>query len=158
MSLWALKTTSNASQLGTMSRAGGRGFMDELDADSAEAVRPIEVLGHVAGRLAGAVRGIDTVARYSGDEFVILLPALESPEEIAVIAARILSSFDPECLVGESQLRVELAVGQAVTDAMRPMLPGAREELARQLLMEADADMYRTKPRAESKLETSDAM
>ncbi|UYY82015.1 diguanylate cyclase [Arthrobacter sp. YA7-1] len=117
-----------------------------------------EVLGHVAGRLADAVRGVDTVARYSGDEFVILLPALESPEEIAVIASRILNSFDPECIAGESQLRVELAVGQAVTAAMRPMLPEAREELARQLLMEADADMYRSKPRAASKLETSHAM
>jgi diguanylate cyclase (GGDEF)-like protein/PAS domain S-box-containing protein len=116
-----------------------------------------EVLGHVAGRLAGAVRDVDTVARYSGDEFVILLPALESPEEIAVIASRIVNSFDAECIVGESLLRVELAVGQAVTSAMRPMLPEAREELARQLLMEADADMYRSKPRAESKLETSDA-
>ncbi|OOP62839.1 hypothetical protein BMF89_08160 [Arthrobacter sp. SRS-W-1-2016] len=117
-----------------------------------------EVLGHVAGRLADAVRGVDTVARYSGDEFVILLPTLESPEEIAVIASRIMDSFDPECIVGESQLRVELAVGQAVTAAMRPMLPEARQELARQLLMEADADMYRSKPRAGSKLETSHAM
>ncbi|WP_051423012.1 sensor domain-containing protein [Arthrobacter sp. MA-N2] len=116
-----------------------------------------QVLGHVAGRLAGAVRGVDTVARYSGDEFVILLPALEPPEEIAVVASRILNSFNPECLVGESKLRVEVAVGQSVTAEMRPMLPDAREELARQLLMEADADMYRSKPRPGSKLETTDA-
>ncbi|GAA4047460.1 hypothetical protein GCM10023063_38490 [Arthrobacter methylotrophus] len=107
-----------------------------------------QVLGHVAGRLAGAVHGIDTVACYTGDEFVILPPALESPEEIAVVASRILNSFDPECLVGESKLRVEVAVGQSVTTEMRPMLPDAREELPRQLLMEADADMYRSKPGA----------
>ncbi len=75
-----------------------------------------------------------------------------------MIASRILNSFDPKCLVGESQLRVELAVGQAVTAALRPMLPEAREELARQLLMKADADMYRSKPRAESKPESRDAM
>ncbi|GAB3564945.1 hypothetical protein GCM10027405_21660 [Arthrobacter alkaliphilus] len=116
-----------------------------------------QVLRHVGGRLAGAVREVDTVARYSGDEFVVLLPDLESPEEIAVIAARILSNVDPGCLVGESKLRVELAVGQAVTAKMRPMLPDAREELARQLLTQADADMYRCKPRHEPKRETTDA-
>jgi diguanylate cyclase (GGDEF)-like protein len=116
-----------------------------------------QVLSHVGGRLAGAVREVDTVARYSGDEFVVLLPALESPEEIAVIASRILNNVDPGCLVGESKLRVELAVGQAVTAKMGPMLPDAREELARQLLIQADADMYRSKPRHEPKRETTDA-
>ncbi len=48
-----------------------------------------EVLEHVARMLAGVVRGADTASRYSGDEFVILVPGLEHQEELEAVADRV---------------------------------------------------------------------
>ena len=48
-----------------------------------------ELLCSVAARMRGAIRGIDTVARVGGDEFVVICRDLESTDEAVAIGTRI---------------------------------------------------------------------
>ncbi len=52
-----------------------------------------QVLKAVADRLRSTVRPGDTVARLSGDEFVILAPELDAAEDAALLAQRLLERF-----------------------------------------------------------------
>ena len=47
-----------------------------------------QLLQSVATRLTGCVRGMDTVCRQGGDEFVVLLPEIEHPEDVIHIAEK----------------------------------------------------------------------
>ena len=101
------------------------------------------LLQQVAQRMADSVRFEDTVARLSGDEFVVLLPHLHDPEEVLLVADRVLQSLgDPFAVAGE---RVLVAASMGVT-----VFPedGATAE---DLLARADAAMYRAKDVAGSR-------
>ncbi|MES0872702.1 sensor domain-containing protein [Sinimarinibacterium thermocellulolyticum] len=52
-----------------------------------------QVLRAVADRLRAVVRPSDTVARLSGDEFVLLTPGLRSAEDAALLAHKVLERF-----------------------------------------------------------------
>ncbi|MDE1714069.1 GGDEF domain-containing protein, partial (plasmid) [Chromobacterium amazonense] len=56
-----------------------------------------ELLKQVARRLAESVRGVDTVGRTGGDEFVLILPSINQPSEAALIAERILRTLQQPC-------------------------------------------------------------
>ena len=57
------------------------------------------VLREVARRIAGAVRGYDTVARWGGEEFVVLLPSIRDDEALRHVAEKLrlrdLDAADP---------------------------------------------------------------
>ena len=57
------------------------------------------VLREVARRIAGAVRGYDTVARWGGEEFVVLLPTVRDDEALRHVAEKLrlrdLGAADP---------------------------------------------------------------
>ena len=62
-----------------------------------------ELLVEVASRLSRAARQADTVARFGGDEFVVLLERLSATEEARLVAARVLHSFsEPFRLAGDT--------------------------------------------------------
>ncbi len=68
------------------------------------------LLVEVAARLQHCVRGSDTVARLSGDEFVILLPRLLSPD-VTTIAGKLVEALSAPYRIGERELRTAPSVG-----------------------------------------------
>lgn len=104
-----------------------------------------QVLVHVARMLSRSVRDADTVTRYSGDEFVVLIPRLEHPAELDAVASRVRSCLEDAVTVAGTELRLGMSVGGA--ESAVPADAGAAEhqELAKALLIAADQDMYRAK-------------
>jgi diguanylate cyclase (GGDEF)-like protein/PAS domain S-box-containing protein len=104
-----------------------------------------ELLVEVASRLARVARRADTVARFGGDEFVVLLDRLSDPEEARLVAARVLRSIrEPLVLAGES-FRLTASIGVAVASD-----PWAE---AGELLRHADIAMYRAKEKGKDRIE-----
>jgi diguanylate cyclase (GGDEF)-like protein len=102
-----------------------------------------ELLRQVATRLRETIRPGDTVGRLSGDEFAIILPGLEAPEDADGLAARVADCFaEPFRLEGR-----EVVVGTSVGVAVHGQAAGRTAE---QFLREADAAMYQDKQRRRS--------
>ena len=95
-----------------------------------------EVLVHVAERLRTAVRAGDVVARWGGDEFVVLCPTVEGVDDAARIADRIRASIEAPFRVGPGLAEIGISVGVAV-DSGQP-LPDL-------LIKDADSAAYRAK-------------
>jgi diguanylate cyclase (GGDEF)-like protein len=104
-----------------------------------------QVLEHVARMLSGAVRGADTVTRYSGDEFVVLIRQLEDPAELETVAGRVRNCLAGTVTVAGNELRLGLSVGRAETAVPADADAAGHKELAKSLLFAADQDMYRVK-------------
>lgn len=105
-----------------------------------------DTLGHAAGdrllqevaeRLGKCVRQGDTVARLSGDEFVVLLAGLHDDEDAAVVADKIVAMVSEPCLIGGRELRVSPSIGISI-------FPGDGQNMD-QLLRNADTAMYHAK-------------
>ncbi|NOJ60217.1 EAL domain-containing protein [Arthrobacter sp. 260] len=94
------------------------------------------VLTEVARRLQSAVRPSDTVARLSGDEFVILCQEATG-EQASAAASRILAALDAPILVGDIEVFVTASIGIALSD------PEHTSSSA--LLRDADDAMYAAK-------------
>jgi diguanylate cyclase (GGDEF)-like protein len=94
------------------------------------------LLCEIADRLRTATRSTDTVARIGGDEFVVVCPRLERPEELAAVRSRIhaaLQASGPEHRIAPIP---RVSVGAAV------LRDG---ETAASVLARADAAMYEDK-------------
>ncbi|AKU12144.1 response regulator receiver modulated diguanylate cyclase/phosphodiesterase with PAS/PAC sensor(s) [Azoarcus sp. CIB] len=73
-----------------------------------------ELLQSVAGRLVACVRATDTVCRQGGDEFVILLSEIESPQDAAHVADKVLAALTAPQQIGGHELHVTLSIGISV--------------------------------------------
>lgn len=61
-----------------------------------------ELLKTVAGRLSSSLRSSDLVARLGGDEFVVLLSEIGSPDDVELVAKKILGAvMKPVELAGQ---------------------------------------------------------
>lgn len=70
-----------------------------------------EVLREVASRLRICVRETDTVARHGGDEFVVLLPELQRPQDAARVADKIIEQIAAPVRVGALEFRASASIG-----------------------------------------------
>lgn len=72
-----------------------------------------QLLQTVARRLLGCVRGSDTVSRYGGDEFLILLNEVTHPEDAAMCADKIRSAFAEAFEIAGHTLHISASIGIA---------------------------------------------
>jgi diguanylate cyclase (GGDEF)-like protein/PAS domain S-box-containing protein len=98
-----------------------------------------ELLQNVAQAIEGAVRKADTVARIGGDEFVILMDAIEGPSTAAHLAERLCALISQPFEVGDRELRLTASIGIS-------LYPDDGEGMD-SLLSNADLAMYRAKDR-----------
>jgi diguanylate cyclase (GGDEF)-like protein len=96
-----------------------------------------ELLLAVAQRLSMLVRVGDTLARFSGDEFVFLCEDLQSAADVEVLAERICDAFATPFVLPRAELTVSASVGIAFA--------GPAEAISGQLLAKADMAMYEVK-------------
>jgi diguanylate cyclase (GGDEF)-like protein len=97
------------------------------------------LLKEVAQRFVSSVREYDTVARFGGDEFLLLVDNLGDPQEVVPIAERLLHQLQQPFFVGKQEFFLTASCGVAIypLDAETP------EELIRF----ADLAMYAAKAR-----------
>jgi diguanylate cyclase (GGDEF)-like protein len=96
-----------------------------------------ELLQQVAQRLQGCVRSSDTVVRFGGDEFVVLLTGLHSKKEAAYVAEKILILIQKQFQLSLNKASIGCSIGIA-------MYPDDGENET-DLLKVADTVMYRVK-------------
>lgn len=70
-----------------------------------------EVLAMVAHRFSSALRGVDTLARFGGDEFVCLLPNIVSRQDIMLVAAKLLAVLDMPVEIEGHRCKVTASIG-----------------------------------------------
>ncbi len=95
------------------------------------------LLKAVASRLQGCLRSGDTLSRFGGDEFMLLLPEVRTRDDVVVIADKILDRLSAPFSIDGHQLYVGASIGIA----MYPEA-GNREEA---LIQSADIAMYDVK-------------
>ena len=97
------------------------------------------ILTEVARRLERAIRPADTVARFGGDEFAILLDGVSDSDEAALIAERLLGELEVPTEIDGKQVYPRASVGICMSD--EDLLSQDAEELLRN----ADVAMYMAK-------------
>jgi len=97
------------------------------------------LLQEVARRLDAAVRQSDLVARLSGDEFVVLIEEHGGPEEVMIVAQKVLSALARPLMIDWREARVSGSVGIASFPEDGNDVP--------ELVKNADTAMYQAKER-----------
>ncbi|HLO61405.1 MAG TPA: diguanylate cyclase, partial [Azonexus sp.] len=125
-------------------RQGNKVALAFVDLDNFKVIN--DSLGHAAGdellieiarRLRQALRGIDTVARYGGDEFVLIIGEQASPEDTRHLLDRVLATVQAPLTLEGHDLRINCSIGVSVYPDDAHDLDG--------LLRVADVAMYHAK-------------
>ncbi len=142
----ALATDRLRMAMAVATRTGAPIAAIALDLDGFKGIN--DRLGHAAGdlvlqqvtaRLTAAVRPADTVARFGGDEFVVIIHPPESTHAAVLVAQRIRDQLaSPAYVVGDEEVHLSASIGLTVTDPS----DGIDEAT---LLSAADHGMYRAK-------------
>lgn len=96
-----------------------------------------KLLQQVAERLAACVRGGDTVCRYGGDEFVVMLPEIDGQETAEAVAEKIRSNLAAPYVLDGNAIAITASVGVA-------MYRGDEQHHS-DLIKQADIAMYLAK-------------
>ncbi len=114
-----------------------------------------DLLRALAHRLLGVVRSTDSVGRFGGDEFVVIMPGirpadgLTDRERAADLAARLTNVFRDSYVLGEREVFLTASLGVAFVDSA-----GMRPD---QIVRDADSAMYRAKELGRDRYEVFDA-
>jgi diguanylate cyclase (GGDEF)-like protein len=98
-----------------------------------------ELLQQVGARITGTLRATDLVARFGGDEFMVLLPGAVDDAELRDVAQKLLAAVAQPVPIEGRQMRVTPSIGVAV-------FPRDGDG-AHDLIKNADAAMYQAKSR-----------
>lgn len=96
-----------------------------------------KLLQTVALRLTESLRNMDTVFRYGGDEFIVLLRGIENDEQVRQVIHKIFSSLQHPILLNKHKLIVTTSIGIAHCD--NPKIH------AEELIRYAELAMYQAK-------------
>jgi diguanylate cyclase (GGDEF)-like protein len=130
--------------IATAKRENSRAAVIFIDLDHFKTIN--DSLGHQAGdkilievskRLKRSVREQDTVARQSGDEFIIVLPSLNTAADAAFVTEKILEELTLPYYIGDNEFRLTASIGVSI-------YPEDGDNFSR-LVMNADAAMYHAK-------------
>lgn len=140
-----------ASQVLAQSQRMQRGFaVLFIDLDKFKQVN--DELGHEAGdalllelsrRMRRILRKPDTVARFGGDEFVLLIPEMKNLESVYTVAKKVISSVSKPFTLNSDGAKVEASVGASIGISTYP----ENGEDIDTLITAADAAMYQAKSR-----------
>jgi diguanylate cyclase (GGDEF)-like protein len=129
--------------LSAVERTGNRVAVLFLDLDGFKEINDTHghfvgdaLIRHVAARLDGLMRVSDTVGRLGGDEFVVLMPDVETEQDALDVAARIIAAFRRPINVEGRSVSVSCSIGVASSGSCAPY---------DDLLRRADAAMYAAK-------------
>ena len=109
-----------------------------------------QVLREVASRLSNSCRKSDSVARFGGDEFVIICADIRDSSDACVFADHLLETFVEPVEIDGFEHAISASIGIAMT------VPGPRRVTAESLLRNADTAMYRAKEAGRSRWELFD--
>ena len=98
-----------------------------------------EALRQVANCLESSVRAVDTVSRYGGDEFLVLLSDVSQPSDAMLVADKMLALIDVPAHIGDHVVQLSASIGIS-------LYPEDGKD-AGTLIERADAAMYRAKRR-----------
>ncbi len=107
------------------------------------------LLRELAPRLSAAVRPGDTIARFGGDEFVVLCEDLADEDAAIRIAQRLTAACSRPVIIADHEHTVTVSAGVALLNA-------GQEASASDLLKNADAAMYRAKASDTNAIEVFD--
>jgi diguanylate cyclase (GGDEF)-like protein len=97
------------------------------------------LLRMIGAKLKSCIRDCDTLARWGGDEFVLLLPGLQDSSTAITVAQRCLAALKEPFVVEAQVLHITVSIGISVS------LDASAE--AETLLKNADTAMYKAKAR-----------
>ena len=106
-----------------------------------------EVLKHIAGIMKSILRKNDTICRYGGDEFVILIEELKDFESLEAILDKIRTLINQSFTINGLELNVGISIGAAIypNDAQTPG----------EILTAADQAMYESKKEGKNSISFS---
>ena len=113
---------------------GFKGINDAIGHAAAD-----RLLQTVAGRLSACVRASDTVCRYGGDEFVVLLPDIDHSEQALAVCGHIRSQVARHLIIDGTRIQATASLGMAE-------FPADGTD-CNALIRSADQAMYRDKCR-----------
>lgn len=109
-----------------------------------------QVLTAIAGRLQAQIEQSDVVARFGGDEFVVLIEHVLDEQQARDLATRLQASASKPILVGGRPLHFSLSIGISVHRGD----PHPDEAVINTILADADAAMYLAKRLGRGSIQT----